>query len=281
MPRFRLASGACSALALVALLRRALAQAPAASPVLVIFETELGDITMAVDVEHAPVTAKNFLRYVDEKFYDGGVVNRAVRPDNTVRHDVEIQVIQFQIDPARRREQYPPIPMERTSVTGLKHVDGALSMARSGPDTATASFSIAIGDQPEMDFGGKRNADGQGFAVFGRVVAGMDVVKKIQRRAHRHGGRISDRDARAAHQDHAGVQETLMAVVAVIGASADPTKFGNKALRAFRSPWRHRHSHQPEREDRGGGAGLRQRAGLSGPDRRGHGLRAAAHRDSA
>lgn len=149
-------------------------------PVLVIFDTELGSITMAVDVEHAPVTANNFLRYVDEKFYDEGVVNRAVRPDNTTRHDVEIQVIQIQINAARRREQYPPIPMESTSVTGLKHVDGALSMARNGPDTATASFSIAVGDQPEMDFGGKRNADGQGFAVFGRVAAGMDVVRKIQ-----------------------------------------------------------------------------------------------------
>jgi peptidyl-prolyl cis-trans isomerase A (cyclophilin A) len=103
-----------------------------------------------------------------------------VRPDNTTRHDVEIQVIQFQIDPTRRREQFPPIVMERTSVTGLKHVNGAISMARSGPDTATASFSIVIGDQPEMDFGGKRNADGQGFAVFGRVVQGMEIVKKIQ-----------------------------------------------------------------------------------------------------
>lgn len=159
---------------------RAALQTPPALPVLVIFDTELGSITMAIDVEHAPVTAKNFLRYVDEKFYDEGVVNRAVRPDNTVRHDVEIQVIQFQINPARRRDQYPPIPMEPTSVTSLKNVDGALSMARNGPDTATGSFSIAIGDQPELDFGGKRNADGQGFAVFGRVVAGMDVVKKIQ-----------------------------------------------------------------------------------------------------
>lgn len=154
-------------------------RAPQQPPVLVIFETELGSITMAIDVEHAPVTAKNFLRYVDEKFYDEGVINRAVRPDNTVRHDVEIQVIQFQISPARRRDQYPPIPMESTSATGLKNVDGALSMARAGPDTATASFSIAIGNQPELDFGGKRNADGQGFAVFGRVVGGMDVVKKI------------------------------------------------------------------------------------------------------
>jgi peptidyl-prolyl cis-trans isomerase A (cyclophilin A) len=135
---------------------------------------------MEVDVAHAPVTAANFLKYVDGKFYDGGIVNRAVRPDNTTRHDVEIQVIQFQSDPARRRELFPAIPLERTSVTGLTHVDGALSMARNGPDTATSSFSIMIGDQHELDFGGKRNADGQGFAVFGRVVGGMDIVKKIQ-----------------------------------------------------------------------------------------------------
>jgi peptidyl-prolyl cis-trans isomerase A (cyclophilin A) len=156
-------------------------QTPApAKSVPVIFETELGKITMEIDIVHAPITGGNFLKYVDAGFYDGGIINRAVRPDNTTRHDVEIHVIQFQINPERNREQFPPIPMERTSVTGLKHVDGALSMARSGPDTARASFSIVIGDQPEMDFGGKRNADGQGFAVFGRVVEGMDVVKKIQ-----------------------------------------------------------------------------------------------------
>jgi peptidyl-prolyl cis-trans isomerase A (cyclophilin A) len=147
--------------------------------VVVIFETEKGAIEITVDLARAPISSANFLRYVDGSFYDGGVVNRAVRPDNTVRHDVEIQVIQIQIDPARRRDVFPPIPMERTSVTGLKHVNGAVSMARSGPDSATASFSIVIGDQPEMDFGGKRNADGQGFAVFGRVTGGMDVVKVI------------------------------------------------------------------------------------------------------
>ena len=159
-----------------------LLQAQAATPqppVTVVFETELGNIVMEVDVAHAPVSAANFLKYVDGKFYDGGVVIRSVRPDNTTRHDVEIQVIQFLSDPARRREQFPAIPLERTSVTGLKHVDGALSMARSGPDSATSSFSIMVGDQPELDFAGKRNADGQGFAVFGRVVSGMDVVKKI------------------------------------------------------------------------------------------------------
>jgi peptidyl-prolyl cis-trans isomerase A (cyclophilin A) len=150
-----------------------------AKPVLVVFETELGNITVEVDVVHAPITGTNFLKYVDGKFYDGGMINRAVRLDNTVRHDVEVQVIQFQSDPARESELFPPIPMERTSVTGLRHVNGVLSMARMGPDTAQDSFSIVIGNQPEMDFGGRRNADGQGFAVFGRVAAGLDVVKKI------------------------------------------------------------------------------------------------------
>jgi peptidyl-prolyl cis-trans isomerase A (cyclophilin A) len=155
--------------------------APAAqAPVMVIFETELGAITIQVDAAHAPISAANFLKYVDGKFYDGGVINRSVRPDNTVRHDVEIQVIQFQSNPARNRELFSAIPLERTNVTGLHHTDGVLSMARSGPDTATSSFSIMIGDQPSLDFGGARNADGQGFAAFGKVVAGMDVVKKIQ-----------------------------------------------------------------------------------------------------
>jgi peptidyl-prolyl cis-trans isomerase A (cyclophilin A) len=156
-------------------------QATPAPAVLVVVETELGAITLEIDVARAPITSANFLKYVDGKFYDGGVVNRAVRPDNTVRHDVEIQVIQFQIDPARKGDRYPAIPLERTSTTGLAHVDGAISMARDGADTATASFFVAIGNQPSLDFGGKRNADGQGFAAFGRVVAGMDVVKRIQR----------------------------------------------------------------------------------------------------
>jgi len=167
------------ALILISVVLNARTQLPA-KPVRVIFETELGKIAMEVDIVHAPITGENFLKYVDGEFYNGGIINRAVRPDNTTRHDVEIQVIQFQINPELNRKQFPPIPMERTSVTGLKHVNGVLSMARREPDTATASFSIVIGDQPEMDFGGKRNADGQGFAAFGRVVEGMDVIKKIQ-----------------------------------------------------------------------------------------------------
>jgi peptidyl-prolyl cis-trans isomerase A (cyclophilin A) len=175
----KLAGAGVRALLAVAFLGGDAAGQPQHTPV-VVFETGKGAIEMEVDAVRAPITAVNFLKYVDAKFFDGGSVNRAVRPDNTVRHDVEIQVIQFQIDAGRRREQFAPIPLERTSVTGLKHVDGTLSMARSGPDTATGSFSIVIGDQPEMDFGGRRNPDGQGFAAFGRVIRGMDVVKAIQ-----------------------------------------------------------------------------------------------------
>jgi peptidyl-prolyl cis-trans isomerase A (cyclophilin A) len=171
------------AAALVAVLATAMAaasQAPERRPTtVVVFETEKGTIEVEVEGVRAPVTAANFLRYVDAGFYEGGTVNRAVRPDNTVRHDVPIQVIQFQIDAARERSAFAPVPLERTSVTGLRHVNGTLSMARLGPDTATGSFSIVIGDQPEMDFGGRRNPDGQGFAAFGRVVGGTDVIKAI------------------------------------------------------------------------------------------------------
>src|SRR5262245_65582353 len=97
----------------IMILVAAASQTPAQQHVVVVFDTEKGPIEMEVDGVHAPATAANFLKYVDAGFYDGGSVNRAVRPDNTVRHDVEIQVIQFQIDPARRRDEFPPIPIER------------------------------------------------------------------------------------------------------------------------------------------------------------------------
>jgi peptidyl-prolyl cis-trans isomerase A (cyclophilin A) len=103
-----------------------------------------------------------------------------VRPDTEPRRDSPIQVIQGGINPARASSAYAAIPLERTSLTGLSHVDGAISMARAGPDTARSDIFICVGDQKALDFGGARNADGQGFAVFGRVVAGMDVVRRIQ-----------------------------------------------------------------------------------------------------
>ena len=119
---------------------------------------------------------------VELGLYDDGRFHRAVRkdPDNQPQNEVKIEVIQGAANSARRNEFPPAIPLERTSITKLSHKDGTLSMARDGPDTATSDFFICVGDQPELDFGGKRNPDGQGFAAFGRVVKGMDVVKKIQ-----------------------------------------------------------------------------------------------------
>jgi peptidyl-prolyl cis-trans isomerase A (cyclophilin A) len=143
-------------------------------------DTELGAIDIDVDTVHAPITAANFLRYVDEGFYDGGRVHRAVKPDNQPNNDVKIEVIQASINPERKEGAYPPIPLERTTLTGLSHRDGTVSMARFAVDSANFDFFICIGDQPELDFGGRRYADGQGFAAFGQVVEGQDVVRAIQ-----------------------------------------------------------------------------------------------------
>ena len=152
----------------------------APKPVRVLIETEVGEIEAEIDSVRAPITAANFLKYVDAGLFDGGRFFRTVRPDNQVDKPVKIAVIQASANRDRRSEYFPAIPLERTSVTGLAHKDGTLSMARSTPDTARDSFSICVGDQPSLDFGGARQPDGQGFAAFGRVVRGMDVVWKIQ-----------------------------------------------------------------------------------------------------
>jgi peptidyl-prolyl cis-trans isomerase A (cyclophilin A) len=155
----------------------------AAAPVNVIIETSAGNIEVAIDAAHAPISAANFLRYVDAKMYDGGRFHRAVRLDNQVRKDVLIEVIQGGRDPekAKTEKGFGPIALERTSVTGLKHVDGAISMARGATaDSASSDFFLCVGVQPSLDFGGGRAADGQGFAAFGRVTSGMDVVRQIQ-----------------------------------------------------------------------------------------------------
>jgi len=147
-------------------------------------ETSLGSIVLAIDTAHAPVTSANFLKYVDGGFYDGGRFHRATRPDNYTPAPPNrpmMEIIQGGINPDRRASAFPPIPLERTSVTGLKHVRGAVSMARgNAADTATSDIFILLDDQPSLDFGGKRFDDGQGGAAFGRVISGMDVVRKIQ-----------------------------------------------------------------------------------------------------
>jgi len=177
MPNHRRPSSLLALLGLAVLASTAPARAQELPRVLI--KTEMGEIEAEVDTIHAPITAENFLRYVDLGFYRFGRFHRTVRPDNQPTDKVKIEVIQAGLDSLRVKD-FPPIKLERTKLTGLRHKDGTLSMARDGPDTATSDFFICIGDQPSLDFGGKRNPDGQGFAAFGRVVLGMDVVRKIQ-----------------------------------------------------------------------------------------------------
>jgi len=158
-----------------------IAHPAAQGSVRVLVQTELGDIVLEVDSKRAPNTAANFLKYVDAGHYDGGSFHRTVKMDNQPDSPVKIEVIQAGVSAERAREGFPPIPLERTSVTGLRHTDGAISMARAQADSATSGWFVCINDQPSLDFGGARNPDGQGFAAFGRVVQGMDVVRKIQR----------------------------------------------------------------------------------------------------
>ena len=143
-------------------------------------QTELGDIVLEVDQAKAPATAANFLRYVDAGHFDGGEWHRTVKMDNQPESTIKIEVIQAGVNPNRAKEGFAAIALERTNKSGLLHKDGVVSMARGGPDSATSGWFICINDQPSLDFGGMRNPDGQGFGAFGRVVSGMDVVRKIQ-----------------------------------------------------------------------------------------------------
>jgi len=146
----------------------------------VLVRTELGDILIEVYPDKAPITAANFLRYVDARLYDGAVFHRTVTLANQPKDQIKIEVIQAALLPPEK--VLPPIAHETTEATSLRHEDGTVSMARSSPGSATSSFFICINGQPELDFGGKRNPDGQGFAAFGLVVAGMDVVGRIHGR---------------------------------------------------------------------------------------------------
>jgi peptidyl-prolyl cis-trans isomerase A (cyclophilin A) len=145
----------------------------------VLIKTELGDITIEIYEKDAPITAANFLKYVDEGLYKDGCFYRVVTMDNQPNNDIKIEVIQGGLSAETRGNMLSPIEHETTDNTGILHKNGVISMARSKPGTASSEFFICVGDQPELDFGGKRNPDGQGFSAFGRVVDGMDVVKKI------------------------------------------------------------------------------------------------------
>jgi len=157
-----------------------LSAAHRAQPLVIVISTSLGDIQVQLDPLHAPITTNNFLKYADQGHYTGGRFHRTVTLDNQPDKKIKIEVIQGGVNPDQEKNDFPAIKIERTNETGILHKDGTISMARDGANSATSDFFICIGDQPELDFGGKRNPDGQGFAAFGHVTDGMDVVRKIQ-----------------------------------------------------------------------------------------------------
>ncbi len=144
----------------------------------IVISTEWGDVVVKLDLKHAPLTSSNFIRYADAGLFDSACFYRVVRMDNQPENKVKIEVIQG----GRYHEEengFLPIDHETTEMTGIRHRSGTISMARNEPGTATSEFFICIGDQPELDFRGKRNPDGQGFAAFGKVTRGMKVVRRI------------------------------------------------------------------------------------------------------
>jgi peptidyl-prolyl cis-trans isomerase A (cyclophilin A) len=138
--------------------------------------TDMGDIDIELYAARAPVTVENFLRLVDDGHLDGGSFYRVVTFAND-NGTPKIEVIQGGLGDID--SPFPPIDHETTGQTGILHRDGVISMARGEVGTASSEFFICIGDQPGLDFGNVRNADKQGFAAFGKVVRGMDVVRKI------------------------------------------------------------------------------------------------------
>ncbi|MEE9273578.1 MAG: peptidylprolyl isomerase [Robiginitomaculum sp.] len=146
----------------------------------VILDTDLGQIGIEIYTDKAPKTAADFLYYVDNELYNGEGFYRAVRPE-TDPLGIGMEIIQGGL--LSLETVTVTIDHESTQMSGLSHTDGAISMARDAPGTGSAAyFFISIGDNTFLDYGGKRNPDGQGYAVFGQVVKGMDVVRAIQSR---------------------------------------------------------------------------------------------------
>ena len=145
----------------------------------IIIRTELGDITLELYPNQAPITVANFLQYIDENRLDSTTFYRVVRDDNQKGKAVTIQVIQGGLLEDNHPMMLAAIKHESTQQTGIKHLRGVISMARYEPGTATSEFFICMDDEPELDAGGMRNSDGAGFAAFGKVIKGMAIAEKI------------------------------------------------------------------------------------------------------
>jgi peptidyl-prolyl cis-trans isomerase A (cyclophilin A) len=143
----------------------------------VLIDTAMGPIEVLLDMGRAPISVGDFLKYVDRGLYAGGAFYRTVRPDDDPA-PIKIDVVQGGLTDDSK--YLDPIAHESTSHTGLRHRNGTISIARDAVGTGTAgAFFICIGDQPELDFGGRRNPDGQGFAAFGHVTSGMKLVRAM------------------------------------------------------------------------------------------------------
>lgn len=150
----------------------------------IVFKTSFGEVVCELYPDKAPITVSNFLRYVDEERLDSACFYRVVTIRNQPHNDIKIEVVQGGLFDDEHPLMLAPIVHETTKQTGILHSDGVISMARNQPGTATSEFFICIGNQPELDFGGMRNPDGQGFAAFGKVIKGMDVIRRVQKQGN-------------------------------------------------------------------------------------------------
>lgn len=149
----------------------------------VIIKTTAGDIIVQLFPQKAPKTANAFLSYVDAGFYEKSSFYRILSLDNQPMGSSAAELIQGGVYiTGKNRDQIPGIPHEPTSQTGIRHERGTVSMARLEPGSASTEFFICISDSPGFDEGGNSNPDGLGYAAFGRVVKGMDVVMSIYNR---------------------------------------------------------------------------------------------------
>lgn len=144
-------------------------------------QTPLGSVDLEIFVDKAPITAKHFMANVDKKVFNEACFYRVVHMNNQAGRDIKIEVIQGGLFHDSIVDSMPCVEHERTDITGVLHKDGVISMARNQPGTACTEFFICVGDQPHLDAGGLRNSDSQGFAAFGRVIKGMDIVREIQK----------------------------------------------------------------------------------------------------
>ncbi|MCZ4694567.1 peptidylprolyl isomerase [Ancylomarina euxinus] len=148
---------------------------------IVVIDTPLGSVELEIYEHKAPITAKHFLYNIDNNIFTKACFYRVVHMDNQEGQEIKIEVIQAGLFHDSIVDQMPCIEHERTDQTGILHKDGVISMARNQPSTACTEFFICVGDQPHLDAGGLRNSDSQGFAAFGKVIKGMDLVRKIQK----------------------------------------------------------------------------------------------------